>query len=76
MTNIPKANPDATAAPIARPSPKLCTPIPIAIIKPIATSFEIFNESAFPVNFSDVKYNPRNDKTVVIAISKALLVAT
>ncbi|MDH3502768.1 MAG: hypothetical protein OEL69_09755 [Nitrosopumilus sp.] len=47
MTNIPKANPDATAAPIARPSPKLCTPIPIAIIKPIATSFEIFNEDVY-----------------------------
>ena len=39
--------PIPTAAPIAKPSPKLCNPIPIEIINPIATGFEKFNESAF-----------------------------
>lgn len=62
-----------TAAPIARPSPKLCNPMPIAIINPIATGFDIFKESAFSVSLSEVQYNPRNDKTIVVAISKTPL---
>jgi len=33
-------SPRPTEAPIAKPSPKLCKPIPIAIIKPKATGFE------------------------------------
>ena len=34
-------DPKPTAAPIASPSPKLCNPIPIAIINAIATGFEV-----------------------------------
>ena len=44
--------PIPTAAPIASPSPKLCSPMPIAIINAITTGFAIPDDSALFINFS------------------------
>ena len=53
IRNVLKAmEPSPMDAPIASPSPKLCNPIPIEIINPIAMGLDIFNASALLVNFS------------------------
>ena len=44
--------PNPTAAPIANPSPKLCKPMPIDIIRAIATGFAIFVLWELFTNFS------------------------
>ena len=46
------ASPSTIAAPIARPSPKLCKPIPIAIIKAIAIGPASFDAPARSLSFS------------------------
>ena len=74
IKNVPSAKlPRPTAAPIAKPSPKLCNPIPIAIMSEIETGVEILENFVLLIRCELAKYNPKNVRIVTIPINNVPL---
>ena len=66
-------SPNAIAAPTAKPSPKLCKPMPIAIIKDIANPFDSLENSERLIRIFPIPYSPKNDNMTTVAINNSPL---